>query len=187
MKLKVTRSELNECINNAFKRLMNEGKDKRHNAFEKATKSANREREREIYGDGFKSYDRPHKSPKDYSRKGKGKFVYNGVVDESYIDLSAPGDDNYYDDGYDTDSIPDIKDIVGSEEEYHGEPEKEEPKMAIKTDIDKVEQDLIGEIQEEFPDAEYDIVDDCVAFNIPKRIKKSFVRYLLDNDVNLIK
>lgn len=186
MKIRITQSELNECVTNAVKRIMSEGKSNRKNGFEKASKSANRDIEREYRGDGFKSYDKVHKNPKDYSRKGKDKFVWNGDLDEAKIDFTHP-DDPYSDDGYDTTSIPDIEDISGFTE-IEGEDEKKEPTITIKTDIDeKAEQELIDSILEEYPDAEYDVVEDCPSFNIPKRIKKSFVKFLLDSDVNLVK
>ena len=184
MKLKVTQSELNECISNAFKRVLSEGKTNKKNGFEKGFKSANRDIERDIYGDGFKSYDKPHKTKKDYSRKGKNKFSYDENLDEGVIDFTHP-DDEYYDDGYDTEYIPDINDIEGFQE-MDGDDEKKEPMLTIKTDIEKVEGDLIGNILEEYPDAEYDVVDGYVSFNIPKRIKKVFKKYLEDNDVTII-
>ena len=76
MKIKMSRRELNECLTNVFNRIINEGKDRRSNDFEKVTKKSNREIEKDNFGDGFKSYDKIHKSSKDYSRKGKNKKNY---------------------------------------------------------------------------------------------------------------
>ena len=43
----------------------------------KADRKGRREKDREIYGDGFKSTTRVHKSDKAYSRKGKNKFYFS--------------------------------------------------------------------------------------------------------------
>lgn len=43
------------------------------NDYIKAIKSADREIEKEVYGNGFKSKNRIHKSPKNYTRKVKHK------------------------------------------------------------------------------------------------------------------
>ena len=61
MKVKVTQKELNECITNAVKRVLSESKFDKKRGFEKASKSANRDIERDVFGDGFKSYDKAHK------------------------------------------------------------------------------------------------------------------------------
>lgn len=190
MKLKVTQSELNECFNNAIKRIVSEGKDKRHTfgkeAFEKATKRANRDVEREYKGDGFKSYSKVHKSPKDYSRKGKDKFVYSGELDEDRLDISSPYDYDFYDDGYDTSEIPYISDYTRGVEFGIDTEKKNEPKVVIKTDIDKVEETLITDILDVFDKAKDDIIDGYVSFVVPESIVKSFTDYLEGNDVTII-
>lgn len=79
--MKITRQELNECLISAVKRVINESKSKKVDT-SKPFKKANREIEREFKGDGFKSYDRPHKDKKnDYVRKPKHKL--NFVDDET--------------------------------------------------------------------------------------------------------
>lgn len=190
MKLKVTQSELNECFNNAIKRIVSEGKDKRHTfgkeAFEKATKRANRDVEREYKGDGFKSYNKVHKSPKDYSRKGKDKFVYSGELDEDRLDISSPFDDGYYDDGYDTSEIPNVSDYTRGVEFGSDLENKNEAKVIVRTDIDKVEETLIADILDTFDQAEDDIIDGYVSFIIPQSIVKPFKKYLKANQVEII-
>ena len=190
MKLKVTQSELNECFNNAIKRIVSEGKDKRHTfgkeAFEKATKRANRDVEREYKGDGFKSYNKVHKSPKDYSRKGKDKFVYSGELDEDRLDISSPFDDAYYDDGYDTSEVPNVSDYTRGVEFGSDLENKNEAKVIVRTDIDKVEETLIADILDTFDQAEDDIIDGYVSFIIPQSIVKPFKKYLKANQVEII-
>jgi hypothetical protein len=44
------------------------------NDYLKADRKARRDMDREMYGDGFKSNTRVHKTAKAYSRKGKNKF-----------------------------------------------------------------------------------------------------------------
>lgn len=188
MKLKVTQKELNECITNAVRRVLSESKfDKRH-GFEKATKSANRDIERDVFGDGFKSYDKPHKTKKDYSRKGKNKFngrFYDENIDESRVDLSSPFDDNYYDDGYEVDA-PDINSIVGGHE-YDESGQTDEPTVEIRTDINDSERELLKQILNEFEDIDFDIIDGVITLLVPKSMKKSVIIYLKDNDVEIIK
>ena len=82
MKIKISNSELKECITNVMNRIISEGKSDRCKGYEKASKKGNRDAEKEIYGDGFKSYDKVHKSQKDYSRKGKGKWKYDDTLNE---------------------------------------------------------------------------------------------------------
>lgn len=189
MKVKITQKELNECITNAVKRVLSESKfDKRH-GFEKATKSANRDIERDVFGDGFKSYDKPHKTKKDYSRKGKNKFngrFYDENIDESRLDISSPFDDNYYDDGYDTSEIPNINDYTRGVEFGIDSENKNEPKVVIKTDIDKVEETLITDILDVFDKAKDDIIDGYVSFVVPESIEEPFIEYLKGNDVTII-
>ena len=86
MKIKLTRNELNTILENCIKRCleeeMNEAKRKFDDDYEmdyvKANRKGNRDAEREIKGPGFKSNTKVHKSMKNYSRKGKNKFSYNG-------------------------------------------------------------------------------------------------------------
>ena len=188
MKLKVTQKELNECITNAVRRVLSESKfDKRH-GFEKATKSANRDIERDFFGDGFKSYDKPHKTKKDYSRKGKNKFngrFYDENIDESRLDISSPFDDSYYDDGYEVEA-PDINSIVGGHE-YDESGQTDEPTVEIRTVINETEKELINQILNEFEDIDYDIIDGVITLLVPKSMKKSVIVYLKDNDVEIIK
>lgn len=82
--------------------------------------------------------------------------------------------------------IPDINDVIGNSEVYSGE-ENNVPTITIKTDIDQVERDLINDILNEFEDAEFDVVDDMVAFNIPSNSKRKFISYLKVNDVQIMK
>ena len=183
MKVKISRKELNECIVNAVSRVLSEGKTKK-DGFAKSMKKGSRDAEREYRGDGFKSYDKVHKTQKDYSRKGKNKFNMD-ALDEAAIDFTVPGDEEF-DDGYDMSEIPDINDVVGNSEVYSGE-ENNVPTITIKTDIDQVERDLINDILNEFEDAEFDVVDDMVAFNIPSNSKRKYISYLKENDVQIMK
>ena len=187
MKLKITQKELNECITNAVKRVLSESKFDKKRGFEKASKSANRDLERDVFGDGFKSYDKAHKTPKDYSRKGKNKFSIRNYdeLDESKLDFTSPFDDNYYDDGYEIDA-PDINSVVGGRE-YSEASEKNDPKVEVRTDINEMEKELINNILNEFEDVDYDIIDGVVTFIMPKSIRKAVVHYLKDNDVEIIK
>lgn len=187
MKVKVTQKELKECITNAVKKVLSESKFDKKRGFEKASKSANRDIERDVFGDGFKSYDKAHKTPKDYSRKGKNKFSMRNYdeLDESKLDLSSPFDDNYYDDGYEVDA-PDINSVVGGRE-YSEASEKIDPKVEVGTDISEMEKELINNILNEFEDVDYDIIDGVVTFIMPKSIRKTVVHYLKDNDVEIIK
>lgn len=91
MKVKISRKELNECIVNAVSRVLSEGKTTKKDGFAKSLKKGNRDVEREYRGDGFKSYDRVHKSQKYYSRKGKNGFNAD-ALDEAVIDLIGPED-----------------------------------------------------------------------------------------------
>lgn len=183
MKVKVTKKELKECLTNAVTRALNEAKSfKNKNGFEKATKSANREIERDTFGDGFKSYDKVHKSAKDYSRKGKNKFNKHNYeeLDEAIIDFNSPDDENYYDDGYEIEA-PEVTDIIGGEE-YD-----DDPQITIKTDLDKNEHELIQMILGNFDYADRDIVDGSISFTIPKSKRSKFIGFLRDNDINIIK
>lgn len=168
MKLKVTQSELNECFNNAIKRIISEGKDKRH-AFEKDAF------EKETNG-------KLHKL-KPYSRKN---YKYEEQLDEDRLDISSPFDDGYYDDGYDTSEIPNVSDYTRGIEFGDDNESKNDPKVVVKTDIDKVEETLIADILDTFDQAEDDIVDGYVSFIVPQSIVKPFKKYLRTNQVEII-
>lgn len=188
MKIKATQAELKECLTNAFKRIVNEGKTNKKDGFNKAFKSANREIERDTYGDGFKAYDKVHKSSKDYSRKGKNRFRFNDELDEAVIDLSSPEDNGYYDDGYEIEA-PDIEDIIGGKE-YRGERQSvnrnsNEEVVTIRTDIDPIEGEFIDRILDKFEDAEYDIDGGDICFNIGKSRAKKLISYLEQEDVEI--
>lgn len=193
MKVKVSKKELCEAFCNAATRLLTESKTNKDFGFEKATKRANRDIERDSKGNGFKSYDKVHHSQKDYSRKGKNRFSIDnyeddldysddmGIMGESAIDLSTPDDDNYYDDGYDTSEIPDINDIDGNVE--YTDSFDEEPMVTFLTDIDPQERDLINNILSDNDSVEPDVVSGEVAFNVPKSMAKNFKSYLKSLEV----
>lgn len=185
MKVKVSRAELKECMMKGIKRAINESKRMNYNdGAIKASKKANRDIERETFGDGFKSYNKVHKSEKQYNRKGKNKFDKNNIpLDEGIFDFNSPEDDNYYDDGYEIEA-PDINDIVGKED-FKGE--EEVTLITIKTDIDKNESELISSILDRFEDAEQDVVNGNISFVIPKQERGKFIGFLRDNDVNILK
>lgn len=88
MKIKVNESELREIAYEMIKKALNEivleGKTKKinsDNGYLKANRQANREIEKELKGDGFKSTDKVHKSPKDYSRKGRNKDSWKKEIE----------------------------------------------------------------------------------------------------------
>lgn len=194
--IRVKKSELAECFNRAIKRLVTEKKMDYRDGFNKASKRANRDMEQDTYGNGFKSYDKPHRSLKDYSRKGKNRFSmdsyeddfdYNDdMVEEGKVDLSLPDDDQYYDDGYDTDSIPDIDDYVNGNEYVDSNEEDGEPTIEISTDIDRQEQDLINRVMDEFEgDVDFDIIDGTVTFVAPKSMASRVKKFLRSEDVTV--
>ena len=172
MKLRVSKKELNECISNAISRVLNESKTKK-DGFVKATKKANREIERDTMGDGFKSYNKVHKSQKEYSRKGKNNSWRNF--------------EELFDDGYDMSEIPDLNDVVDYEQGYSEINSDSTPSVTIRTDINEVEKDLINDILSEFEDADYDVVEGAVSFTIPKTLKGKFIGFLKDNDVEILR
>ena len=198
MKVKVTQQDLNECIANAIRRVINESKGDYKLGFEKATKRANRDIEREVKGDGFHSYNKIHE-PKKY-KKPKYKnweeeldeaitmtdaddTVYddetNDTIDglEGFVDLTAPGDDYI-----ETDEEDDIAPVSTPYEE-----DEKVPTVTIKTDIDqRAEQELINLIKNKFETANFDINDGYVAFDVPETIKDEFVGFLEANDVNIM-
>lgn len=176
MKIKVSRRELNECLNNVMRRIIEEGKDKKNNGFEKASKKANREREKEVFGDGFKSYDKVHKSSKEYSRKGKNKKNYfedECEINENVTDMNTnpiyPNDKGEWDEA---DNFVNY--------------------ITIKTDIDPIEEELIDKIQNNFSENEVEIDSDInsgyISFNVTKNkeLINRFIDFLNDNDVNII-
>ena len=181
MKIKVNRQELNECLTNVMKRILEEGKDKRDYGFEKTTKKANREIERDNFGDGFKSFDKVHKTNKDYSRKGKNKKNYfrdEYELNEDAIDVDVnpiyPSEKNIK-----NANLDDVDSFV----DY----------ITIKTDIDPVETELINDIRNNFSDNEVEIDTDVVtgkkSFNVTKdkKLIDTFIKFLIDNDVTIIK
>lgn len=186
MKLRVSKKELNECISNAISRVLNESKTKK-DGFIKATKKANRDIERDTMGDGFKSYNKVHKSQKEYSRKGKNNSWRNfEELDEAAIDFTVPGDEEF-DDGYDMSEIPDLNDVVDYEQGYSEINSDNIPSVTLRTDINEVEKDLINDILSEFEDADYDVVEGAVSFTIPKTLKGKFIGFLKDNDVEILR
>lgn len=156
MKIKVTERELKECLSNVMNRILEEGKTKK-NGIEKAFKKGNRDAEREIYGDGFKSTDRPHKNMK----KSQNKWRYDrNRVDEN--------------DSFDLENPEFIKNCV-----------------EVKTDLDKIESNIIDSVHKKF-DTDYytigeDMVDGYFTFIVPINKKEDLVDYLINEwDVNII-
>lgn len=177
MKIKVTNRELKECIANVMERIISEGKSKKHDGFYKATKKGNREGEREIYGDGFKPTDKVHKSLKDYSRKGKGKWKYDEELNEDRLNFTHPED---------MDIVSDSKPFIKYNHEYDPSEERSIDAVEIKTDIDEVETGLIDTILSNFDLVEKDIVDGYITFVVPDRMKEEFINFLRSEDVNII-
>lgn len=182
MKIKVTNRELKECITNVMERIISEGKSKTRDGFDKATKKGNRDGEREVYGDGFKSYDKVHKSQKDYTRKGKGKWKYDEELNEDRLNLSNP-----YDMEIEAELIP-FKHTKG---EYSEVEFNDENFIRIKTDIDDIETDTINKILFNFEmvKKDNDTIDGCVIFWVPKEpkdLKGKFINFLREEHVNII-
>ena len=177
MKIKVTNRELKECITNVMERIISEGKSKTRDGFNKATKKGNRDGEREIYGDGFKSYDKVHKSQKDYSRKGKGKWKYDEELNEDRLNFTRPED---------MDIVPDSKPFIKYNHEYDPSEEHSINAVEVKTDIEEVETDLIDTILSNFDLVEKDIVDGYITFVVPDKMKEEFINFLRNEDVNII-
>ena len=181
MKIKVSRQELNECLNNVMRRIIEEGKDKKNKGFEKATKKANREMEKDVFGDGFKSYDKVHKSSKEYSRKGKNKKNYfedERELNEDVIDMSTN---------------PVYPNETNKDMGEWGEADNFVDYITIKTDIDPIEKELIDKIRNNFSENEVEIDNDTDSgyktFNVTKsdELINRFIEFLNDNDVNIIK
>jgi hypothetical protein len=179
MKIKVTNRELKECIANVMERIISEGKSKtRDNGFDKASKRGNRDGEREVYGDGFKSYDKVHKSQKDYYRKNKwGKKGYEEELNEDRLNFTHPED---------MDIVPDSKPFIKYNYEYDPSEERNIDAVEIKTDIDEVETELIDSILSNFELVEKDIVDGYITFVVPNNMKEEFIDFLRSEDVNII-
>lgn len=178
MKIKVTNRELKECIANVMERIISEGKSKTRDGFDKASKKGNRDDEREVYGDGFKSYDKVHKSHKDYTRKNKwGKKGYEEELNEDRLNFTHPED---------MDIVPDSKPFIKYNYEYDPSEEHSIDAVEIKTDIDEVETDLIDTILSNFDLVEKDIVDGYITFVVPDRMKEEFIDFLRSEDVNII-
>lgn len=84
MKVNITEKELRNIVECAIKRAVeediDEGKDLR---YVKANRKGQREADREMKGDGFKSNTKVHKTQKDYSRKGKNRPQWDDELDEA--------------------------------------------------------------------------------------------------------
>lgn len=177
MKIKVTNKELKECITNVMERIISEGKSKtRSNGIDKATKKGNRDVEKEIYGDGFKSYDKVHKSQKDYSRKGKGKWKYDEELNEGKLNLNSPDDMDI-----------EGEDVLASKRHYVDTyADDTTPAVEVKTDIDEVETELIDTILSKYDMIDTDRVDGYFTFIVPVKMEKEFIDFLRSEDVNII-
>lgn len=79
-KIYITENQYNnivECSQKKYKK----DKEQLNKDYIKAHRKQRRNQDRDLYGDGFKATTRVNKSEKNYSRKGKNKFVYD---DEDY-------------------------------------------------------------------------------------------------------
>ena len=90
MKIKINENELKNISYLAIKKAifdtLNESKTVKKNVkdgYLKAVRAGNREANRELNGDGFKQITKVHKSPKDYSRKGRNKNSWKKEIDEN--------------------------------------------------------------------------------------------------------
>ena len=176
MKIKVTNRELKECITNVMERIISEGKSKKHDGFDKATKKGNRDGEREVYGDGFKTYDKVHKSPKDYSRKGKGKWKYDEELNEDRLNFNSPNDMDI-----------EGEDVLSKKRHYVDiYADDTTPAVEVKTDIDEIENELINNICSKYEMVDTDNVDGYFTFIVPLKMKKEFIDFLRSEDVNII-
>lgn len=176
MKIKVTNRELKECITNVMERIISEGKSRTRDGFDKATKKGNRDGEREVYGDGFKSYNKVHKSPKDYSRKGKDKWKYDEELNEDRLNLNSPDDMDI-----------EGEDVLSKKRHYVDMyADNTTPGIEVKTDIEDVETELIEKILSNFEMVDTDNVDGYFTFIVPVKMKKEFIDFLRSEDVNII-
>lgn len=177
MKIKVSNRELKECITNVMNRIISEGKSKtRSIGIDKATKKGNRDAEKEIYGDGFKSYDKVHKSQKDYSRKGKGKWKYDEELNEDRLNLNSPEDVDI-----------EGEDVLNKQRFYTDYQENDTtPGIEVKTDIQDVETELIDKILSNFELVDTDNVDGYFTFIVPVKMEGEFIDFLRSEDVNII-
>ena len=66
-----------------FDEFVDSKRKKNNSDYIKADRKGRRDSDRDIYGDGFKSTHKVHKTSKNYSRKGKNKFT-NDFSDEDY-------------------------------------------------------------------------------------------------------
>lgn len=198
MKVKISAKVLQECIANAIDRVINEKKGGHKHGFEKASKSANRDIEREIYGDGFKSYDKPHKSKKDYKREKFDikKWQDDGKLDENLneyrFQMASPFDDAAADNRDPYEIIDDEADAVVNGNAYRDvsklfnfDDEKEAPTITLVTNIEEQERDFINKVLEEFEDAELDFINGEVSFIIPRSKAGQLSRFLTNNDVEI--
>lgn len=96
MKINISENELkkitSEMIEKVLLEVIKEGKTKKFNkdGYLKASRSGSRDAEKEIKGDGFKSNNKVHKSPKDYNRKGKNQNSWKTEIDESVEPIGTP-------------------------------------------------------------------------------------------------
>lgn len=85
MKINISESELRPIVEKVVAKVIMESIDEKKiskDGYLKASRSASRDLEKEFKGDGFKQTDKVHKSPKDYSRKGRGKDDWKKEIDE---------------------------------------------------------------------------------------------------------
>lgn len=90
MKIRINENELKNITYKVVKRALNEMlierktiKKNAKDGYLKASRSGNREADKEINGDGFKQITKVHRSPKDYSRKGRNKDSWKKAIDEN--------------------------------------------------------------------------------------------------------
>lgn len=90
MKIRINENELKnityKVVKTALNEMLIERKTIKKNAkdgYLKASRAGNREADKEINGDGFKQITKVHRSPKDYSRKGRNKDSWKKAIDEN--------------------------------------------------------------------------------------------------------
>jgi hypothetical protein len=166
MKVKVSRQELNECLNRAINRVLSEAnyKSKREDGFNKASKSANRDMEREYRGDGFKCYDRVHDSEKHYNRRKMPKINKNNYMDiEEAIETSNPYDDMPYN--------PNVE--YGYEDIIRND-DNQKIYRRLSTNLEEGEVEIIKTILQYVNGAKMDIDNNRVVFIVPSKEVKTF-------------
>lgn len=196
MKLKVTHGELNECITNAVKRFLNEGRTKR------STKRDENE------DSGLKRPSR--KNDRKYNRWEENEDgLYESVIDDYKDDY---GNYDRDEDDETPESITDIEtfnsilddestvDDVDDEEMSYSSPsydDVEEPLkkvVAVKTDIQPHEKEWIELITSNFDSAvinKHTLKGEdgrdrtYIGFDIPEGTEDEFVEFLQDNDVEV--